>query len=1307
MASGLAGDRAKRLVAEERFRRPSLEDVLDELGRPLRSALAGTAPTLVGRSSSREAGERALALFESGECSSFVIAGLPGSGRTRLLEELKWGAQTRMPVAEVRTLEGAWAPLEALVDHRLPSGLEGLWIAAEGAAVEGRSDKVVLVCDDVDPNVARSAVRALPNASAIFLLLTTTDASAADVFLSPLKEEDLAAWVPSWSARERSRLFDVSRGFPSEVEAAVASVVSGHRTPSDLRPGPSLRPIPEDPELQRALASLAAGRADAESWRLQSMGWAIDGPDGLRLRREADAVRIAEALPAETRAAHEACLATATGSARARHLAGSGSAAEAVALASSATMELDPEGWRRALGSWAPVHLRARALRVAGRPDLALQLLATDSSWLGDSDSASASDSDSASDFEGRLEVALAYLGVGDGRRAERHARRAKGAAAADAQARALLRQGKNKEARELAEAARFEATGDDAARLAERIGVADIYLGDVASARDHLAQAEGRTLSTREEVRLRSYQGIAAFREGDIHSARDAYRRARELAEDAGLSDLLATAALNEGTAAQQLGDWGAALSGYRRALRLAIALKRDSTERTLRYNLANLRLAIGDVAGCVEQLSGIEGGGLGVRLGASLLRAELAQLGEGDVNDALAEATALADESGQPREALEAMLIRAEHEDVSLAAAESLEARAANLETVDLQIRAALLRAGHFRRAGEMGASLRAAEEALANAERVSEQALVARCTHACSQAAEGGGAQDLAEHYRRRCRELWERIALSLPAALREVFWRHPERMGVQPSSRPIGVAGDVLRLLELNKRINSSLSTPRILEHALDAGIELSGAERGFVLLRSQDASLQVAAARNVDRDHVDATPMKFSRSIAEEVLQGGRPIITRDARTDARFSGQHSVHAMRLTSVVCVPIESPTGRLGALYLDHRFASGRFNERAVEVLQALADQVAIALDNAALNETLAARTRDLEQEKRRVEHLLREREDELAQRVAEIAALRQAQGKHDYHPLVGQSAAMRTLFALLDRVVESSLSVLILGESGTGKELVARALHRLGPRRDRPLMTVNCAALPETLLESELFGHRRGAFTGADRDREGLLVSAQGGTVFLDEVGEMPPPMQAKLLRVLQEREVRPLGGTEALSIDFRLLAATNRDLRAMVKEGRFREDLFYRLSVVEVRVPPLRERRSDLPLLADAILERVARDQGQVPAKLSADALRALQRHGWPGNVRELENVLARALVLYSGEAIQAGDLSLRGETGAKVARPRDRAAFEKDEAKRIAAVLEATGWNVSETARQLGIPRNTLYRRMKRYGLHR
>ncbi len=307
-----------------------------------------------------------------------------------------------------------------------------------------------------------------------------------------------------------------------------------------------------------------------------------------------------------------------------------------------------------------------------------------------------------------------------------------------------------------------------------------------------------------------------------------------------------------------------------------------------------------------------------------------------------------------------------------------------------------------------------------------------------------------------------------------------------------------------------------------------------------------------------------------------------------------------------------------------------------------------------------------------------------------------------------PLVGRSSAMRRVLDLVEQVAPTPMSVLIEGESGTGKELVARALHAGGARRDRPFLAVNTAALPDALLESELFGHAKGAFTGADRERKGLFEQAQGGTVLLDEVGLMSLPFQGKLLRALQERAVVPLGKTRPVPVDFRLLAATSRSLEDRIREGQFREDLYYRLRVVTVAVPPLRERLEDLPALAAHFLSKYARAiEALRPDRppLSAAALAALMRHGWPGNVRELENCMQRALVLCRGPEILPEHLGLPGDEPAPLSYEEEKQRAVREFQRRyIDRALAASGGNISEAARTCGLTRAALQRILRSLG---
>ncbi|MEZ4216007.1 MAG: sigma-54 dependent transcriptional regulator [Myxococcota bacterium] len=335
-------------------------------------------------------------------------------------------------------------------------------------------------------------------------------------------------------------------------------------------------------------------------------------------------------------------------------------------------------------------------------------------------------------------------------------------------------------------------------------------------------------------------------------------------------------------------------------------------------------------------------------------------------------------------------------------------------------------------------------------------------------------------------------------------------------------------------------------------------------------------------------------------------------------------------------------------------------------------------------------------------RAFEHRELERENARLRRAVDRTA--------SFGDLLGASPAMREIFAKIRKVADSRSSVLITGESGTGKEVVARTLHFSGSRREKPFIPINCTAIPEGLLESELFGHRKGAFTGADSNKEGLFARANGGTLFLDEIGDMGGGLQSKLLRVLQDGEVRPVGGTESVKVDVRIVAATNKDLRREIEEGRFRRDLFYRLNVIPLHIPPLRERPEDVEVLARAFVERHA--DGAL-RRLSTDALRRLERCHWEGNARELENVIERSLAMSENQVLTSDDLILPDEEGGPMQRESmaegdagflaealaQRLTLRELEDRYTDAVLEFTGGNKMQAAKILGINRRTLYRR--------
>ncbi|MBN2492733.1 MAG: sigma 54-interacting transcriptional regulator [Planctomycetes bacterium] len=516
--------------------------------------------------------------------------------------------------------------------------------------------------------------------------------------------------------------------------------------------------------------------------------------------------------------------------------------------------------------------------------------------------------------------------------------------------------------------------------------------------------------------------------------------------------------------------------------------------------------------------------------------------------------------------------------------------------------------------------------------------------------------------------------------------------------------------LLRMHEVARALNAELDLERLLELIVDASIELTHAARGYLLL-TRGAGIEVEVARNFGRARVRPEEVNLSRSVARRVLVSGEPILSLDLGSDARFSAAESVAELGLRSVLCVPVRAPDKVVGALYLEERAKRGVFTEDDKVNLEVFSAHAGVAIRNAEL-------MNELRRGKLRIEELNRELRDRVETQEVELsqvrAALRQnqveLQHKYDYHNIVGVSRAMRDVFRLLDKVIESEVPVLIGGDSGTGKELIARAIHFNGPRKNAPFVTENCAALPDSLLESELFGYRKGAFTGADKDKKGLFEIATGGTLFLDEVGEMSASMQKKLLRVLQESEVRPIGAKDVVKINVRLISAANRDLMDLVEAGEFREDLFYRLKVISIHLPPLRDRKEDIPYLLDHFLALYGDRKGKGHLQYDGEVLTRLMGYDWPGNIRELENEVRRAVALaedritptcFSEHVRPRGP---RGEATPEGVRSLP-ALIEEAEKREIRKALEQAAGNKTRAAQLLSVSRFTLQRKLEKYHL--
>ncbi len=573
-----------------------------------------------------------------------------------------------------------------------------------------------------------------------------------------------------------------------------------------------------------------------------------------------------------------------------------------------------------------------------------------------------------------------------------------------------------------------------------------------------------------------------------------------------------------------------------------------------------------------------------------------------------------------------------------------------------------------------------LRAFEESVGAARKAREAASLLE--GAAREARQAGDLERACAHFE-RAREA------------RELMGDAPPRPKDEARRREEGL---VLALYETSRRIIEERDPEQVLLRVLEAAVQATRAERGFVLLAGDGEGeldgLSVAAARDFDRSEIKKPEFKVSRGAIEKALATRRPLLVKDAATDPDLSGRPSVAGRGLRSLVCVPFEMRSVR-GVLYLDNRFAEGAFAESDLPALEAFAAHAACAVESARFHADTVRKTDELEAARKRAEELAARLEAELTRTDEELARVRVEKQtlRAGLGEIVGSSHAMQEVYRLLEKVKQADIPVLVRGESGTGKELVARAIHFEGSRRKAPFVSESCAALPETLLESALFGHEAGAFTGALVGRAGLFELARDGTLFLDEVGELSPGSQAKLLRVLQERVVRRLGGDRELPVKARIVAATNRDLEAMVREGAFREDLYYRLNVVTVRVPSLRERREDVPEIVRSLSK----------LSFSPSAMRTLCEHVWPGNVRELANELRRLEAIGLRE-VNKDDLLLSGKAPRSVGEaPRTLRDIERAA---LVDALRQTGGNKALAADLLAIPRGSLWHKMRHYKIN-
>lgn len=490
---------------------------------------------------------------------------------------------------------------------------------------------------------------------------------------------------------------------------------------------------------------------------------------------------------------------------------------------------------------------------------------------------------------------------------------------------------------------------------------------------------------------------------------------------------------------------------------------------------------------------------------------------------------------------------------------------------------------------------------------------------------------------------------------------------------------------------------------LLVQVLDALVLWTGVERGLLLLMVPGGRLRARVGRNLTRSDLVGAQLELSSTLAMRALAQGEPIVAVDASGELD-SIHASVHALKLRSVLAVPLIARGESLGVVYLDDRIRRGAFGEKELSWVRLVAAVAAVALADARDRLLLRRAARRAERAEKRMDAMLSLREAELGAARLELARSHdQVATRHRYSGIIGSSCAMQSLLRLVDRVVDSDVPVLLLGASGTGKELIARAIHQNGARSSFSFVAENCGAIPESLLESALFGHVRGAFTGAARSRAGLFEVAHQGTLFLDEIAEMSLGMQTKLLRVLEEGEFWPVGSDRARRVDVRIVAATHRDLEGMVAAGKFRQDLFYRLNVIAIRIPPLSERYGDIPLL---VRHFISRNAGTRAISIEDAAIELLCRHPWPGNVRQLENEVRRAIVMCEG-VITVAHLSEEVRRAAQDARPAPeglelRAHVDALERELVIKALEQTSGNQTRAAALLGVSRFGLQKMMRR-----
>jgi serine/threonine-protein kinase PknK len=838
---------------------------------------------------------------------------------------------------------------------------------------------------------------------------------------------------------------------------------------------------------------------------------------------------------------------------------------------------------------------------------------------------------------------------------------------------------------------------------------LASLARGDLAGARLDAERAAALAGTDEERARVEAALGNVAHAAGESSRALDAFRRAAGHAAQAGAVLEEATYLTGVAAAGFDAGELGDALDAATRATLLFEHLGRFGDAGRALLTRAAVYAAAG--AGPLAREAADDAiararlaGDVRCRAFAHLIHADVSPLGAPDGLEHARRAAALL-EPGTPSDRLRAAARRhIRGDDVPVAeldrlAEDPLLEAPARLEWWGA--RAAVLAK---ERAPERPDRVLGALLALSPLQVPVSGRGEAMAAGSALAARVGDG--DAARHFAVATADAARKLLASAPPALRAGIAALPWAAQVR-SPRETSVLPEQIADIEaLVHTLGTRDRLRPLLDQALDALVLWTGVERGLLLLRAPEGRLVPRAARNIARRDLHGAQLDLSRSLAERALRTLDTVVAVDATGE--LSEVHaSVHALKLRSVLAVPLVARGEALGVVYLDDRVRRGAFGPGELGWVRLVASLAAVAIADARDQLALRRAARRARRAEARLAQSLAKREAELDVAERELARTKDDRStRYAYDDVVGDSSEVRALLALVDRVTPSEIPVLIAGESGSGKELVARAIHRNGPRGEGPFVTENCGAIPEGLLETTLFGHVRGAFTGANRPHAGLFEVASGGTLFLDEVGEMSLGMQTKLLRVLEDGEVHPVGSERARKVDVRIITASHRDLSKMVDAGTFRSDLFYRLNVIRIDVPPLRARTGDVETLARHFVARHAKGRA---VRLSRGALTALAAYSWPGNIRQLENELRRALVL-ADDVIAPEHLSDDVREGARAEADRAdglnvRRRVDALEATLVRAALERTSGNQTRAAELLGLSRFGLQKMIRRLGI--